>query len=233
MRVVCPKASRPKSPWRSNVCLAPCERTKSNSAKASITYRKKRTCISRRPARFTRLWPNCRESSNRLHLVCRIGRHRSRPVRLSPDDCGYRHSTQPRGLSSFSGRRGYVPAFAGATNSFRAAEMGVRIDVITMPRGLRRRRVVRRSPRKSRPPAKTRSAAERRPATSGGDRRPKEPWRPSRSVSPLGAAFEGAPNWSAQRYERWGKSHVRSVESPRNRCRALHSATAMSWNRSC
>ena len=114
MRVVCPKASRPKSPWRSNVCLAPCERTKSNSAKASITYRKKRTCISRRPARFTRLWPNCRESSNRLHLVCRIGRHRSRPVRLSPDDCGYRHSTQPRGLSSFSGpirRPGLCPRF--------------------------------------------------------------------------------------------------------------------------
>lgn len=236
MRVVCPKASRPKSPWRSNVCLAPCERTKSNSAKASITYRKKRTCISRRPARFTRLWPNCRESSNKLHLVCRIGA-------IALARYGYRRMTvgidillSPEGLARFRDQyegRSYVPAFAGATNSFRAAETGVRIDVITMPRGLRRRRVVRRSPRKSRPPAKTRSAAERRPATSGGDRRPKEPWRPSRSVSPLGAAFEGAPNWSVQRYERWGKSHVRSVESPRNRCRALHSATAMSWNRSC
>ena len=40
----------------------------------------------------------------------------------------------PEGLSAFQARfvgRGYVPAFPGARKSFRAAETGVRIDVIT------------------------------------------------------------------------------------------------------
>jgi Uncharacterised nucleotidyltransferase len=54
---------------------------------------------------------------------------------------GYRRMTvdidlllSPEGLARFRERyegRGYVPAFSGATKSFRAADTGVRIDVLT------------------------------------------------------------------------------------------------------